>query len=76
MRLKGATKRTGFPQLRAVLEARNGDANIARTALNLPHAFLVEQAHMGDICTRPKLASRTCPKSFIYGPGRLRSRRC
>jgi hypothetical protein len=67
VRLKGGTKRTQFPQLRAVLEARKGDANVARTALNLPHAFLVEQGHMGKVCTRPELASHTCPSNTIYG---------
>ncbi|HVO55735.1 MAG TPA: hypothetical protein VMT37_15090 [Solirubrobacterales bacterium] len=67
VRLKGGTKRNKFPQLRAILEARNGDANVARTALNLPHAFFVEQGHMGKVCTRPELASQTCPSNTVYG---------
>jgi hypothetical protein len=67
VRLKGPTKRSKFPQLRAVLEARKGDANIARTALTLPHSLFLEQGHIGTVCTRPQLASHTCPKASVYG---------
>lgn len=67
VRLKGPTKRNGFPQLRAVLEAGNGDANIARTALTLPHSLFLEQGHLGTVCTRPELAEGKCPKASIYG---------
>lgn len=66
-RLKGPTKRDGNPQLRAILEARNGDANITRTALTMPHALFLDQDHIGTVCTRAQLASRTCPKNSIYG---------
>ncbi len=67
VRLKGGTKRNKNPQLRAVLEARKGDANIARTALTMPHALFLDQSHIGTVCTRPQLASQTCPKASIYG---------
>jgi hypothetical protein len=67
VRLKGGTKRNKNPQLRAVLEARGGDANIARTALTMPHALFLDQSHIGTVCTRPQLASQTCPKASIYG---------
>ncbi len=66
-RLTGPTKRDGNPQLRAILEARNGDANIARTALTLPHALFLDQSHIGTVCTRAQLASKTCPKNSVYG---------
>ncbi|MDX6625745.1 MAG: hypothetical protein QOE56_734 [Solirubrobacterales bacterium] len=67
VRLKGGTTRNKNPQLRAVLEARNGDANIARTALTMPHSLFLDQSHIGTVCTRPQLASQTCPKASIYG---------
>ena len=66
-KLTGKTKRNGNPKLRAVLEARNGDANIDRTALTLPHSLFLDQSHIGTVCTRPQLASQTCPKASIYG---------
>ena len=67
VRLKGGIKRNKNPQLRAVLEARNGDANVLRTALTMPHSLFLDQSHIGTVCTRPQLASQTCPKASIYG---------
>jgi hypothetical protein len=67
VRLSGPTKRAGNPKLRAVLTARHGDANIARTALTLPHSLFLDQSHIGKVCTRPQLASHTCPKASVYG---------
>ncbi|MDQ3725163.1 MAG: hypothetical protein M3335_04610 [Actinomycetota bacterium] len=62
-----ATKRSKFPAFRAVLVAREGDANIRRAALTMPHSLFLEQSHIGTICTRPRLASSTCPKRSVYG---------
>jgi hypothetical protein len=66
-KLTGPTKRAKNPRLRAVLEARAGDANIARTALTLPHSLFLDQSHIGTVCTRPQLASQTCPAASVYG---------
>jgi hypothetical protein len=67
VRLKGGTTRNKNPQLRAVLEAPSGNANLARTALTMPHSLFLDQSHIGTVCTRPQLASQTCPKASIYG---------
>jgi hypothetical protein len=66
-KLTGPTKRDGNPKLRAVVEARNGDANIARTALTLPHSLFLDQDHIGTVCTRAQLAAQACPANSIYG---------
>jgi hypothetical protein len=66
-RLFGPTKRNKNPRLRAILEARNGDANVARTALNLPRSLFLDNSHIKTVCTRPQLASQTCPKASVYG---------
>lgn len=66
-KLFGPTKRAKNPRLRAILEARKGDANMARTALTLPHSLFLDQSHIGTVCTRPQLASQTCPAKSIYG---------
>jgi hypothetical protein len=66
-RITGPTKRDGNPQLRAILEARRGDTNITRTALTLPHAYFLDQDHIGTVCTRPRLAAKTCPPNSVYG---------
>ena len=65
----GTTKRAKNPRLRAILEARKGDANIARTALTLPHSLFLDQSHIGTVCTRPQLAAQHLPEGLGLRPG-------
>lgn len=67
LRLKGGTRRSDYPALTAILTTRVGDANIARTAVALPHSEFLAQEHIRTICTRVQFASDTCPKAAIYG---------
>jgi hypothetical protein len=67
LRLFGATKRAKNPKLRAVLKAREGDANISRAAVSLPHALFLDQASLSKVCTRPQFAADACPKGSMYG---------
>jgi hypothetical protein len=70
---KGNTSRAKHPKLRAILETRNGDANVLRNALSLPHALFLDQGNIRTVCTRPQLASRTCPKGAVYGHAEAKS---
>ncbi len=67
--LKGATKRSGHPALKAVLTmpSKGNFANIARVQVSLPHSEFLDQSHIGTVCTQPQLASQTCPQKSIYG---------
>jgi hypothetical protein len=65
--------RSQHPAFRAVLVARDGDANISRAALTLPHSQFLDQAHIGTICTRVQLAAQNCPPRSIYGFARAQS---
>jgi hypothetical protein len=67
VKLFGPTRRAKNPRLKAILTAREGDANIARTALTMPRSLFLDQGHIGTVCTRPQLASHTCPKASVYG---------
>jgi hypothetical protein len=67
LKLSGGTERGEFPALTAVLKARRGDANLARTSVALPHSEFLEQGHIGTICTRKQFAADKCPKASIYG---------
>jgi len=67
MRLRGPTRRNGYPALRAVLRARPGDANLKRIAVTLPHTEFLAQNHIRDVCTRAQFAAQRCPDSSIYG---------
>jgi hypothetical protein len=66
-RISGPTTRAKNPQIRVVVKARKGDANIARTALNLPHSLFLDQGHIKTVCTRVQLAAKECPSNSVYG---------
>lgn len=68
-----AMRRNGHPAFRATLIAREGDANIKRAALTLPHSQFLDQNHIGTICTRVQLAASDCPARSIYGYARAQS---
>lgn len=70
IRLKGATRRSGFPALTATLKMPAGDANVAAAQVTLPHSAFLAQGHIQKTCGRPELASHTCPASSIYGHAR------
>jgi hypothetical protein len=70
---KGTTTRGKHPKLRAILEGRSKDANVLRSALALPHALFLDQGNIRTVCTRPQLASGTCPKAAIYGHAQAKS---
>lgn len=67
LNLYGPTKRAKNPRLKAILTAPKGQANIARTAVTMPHSLFLDQSHIGTVCTRPQLASHTCPAASVYG---------
>ena len=56
------TRRSGSSSRRS-----KGQANIARTALNLPHSLFLDQGHIKTVCTRVQLAAKQCPQNSIYG---------
>jgi hypothetical protein len=70
LRLRGGTRRGQFPALRAEVRPRPGDANIAFASVALPPSEFLEQAHIGDVCTRPQLAREACPPGSAYGTAR------
>jgi hypothetical protein len=67
MRVFGGTRRAKSPKLRAILKAREGDANIGRSAVILPKALALEQSSLANVCTRTQFAAHKCPQDSIYG---------
>lgn len=67
MSFSGPTHRSAHPALRAVLKAREGDADIAKAVVTLPKTEFLENAHIRTICTRVQYAANECPKASIYG---------
>lgn len=70
LRLFGATRRAKNPKLRAVLQPRSGDANLARAATILPRSLILDQGNLSKVCTRVQFAANDCPKNSIYGYAR------
>jgi hypothetical protein len=69
-RLFGTRKdmfRNHNPKLRATVVARHGDANLRRASVALPRAIILDQRHIGTLCTRPQLAANQCPKASVKG---------
>lgn len=69
LQLKGSTRRTGHPALKAVLTyPRKGSfANISRAQVNLPHSEFLDQNNLNKTCTRPLLLAGSCPETSVYG---------
>ncbi len=64
---KKQTRRAQNPRFRAIVQARDGDANLRRAAFILPRATILDQSHIKTVCTRVQLAANECPKNSIYG---------
>ena len=67
LRLSGNMKRTGHPAVRAVLTAKPGEANIARTAVTLFRGEQIDNAHINAPCTRKQFAAGACSPQSVIG---------
>jgi hypothetical protein len=70
--LKGATKRTGNPALKAVLTfpPKGGKANIKKTSVLLPKSIFIDNANINNPCTRVQFNANACPAKSILGKAR------
>ena len=53
--LKGGTRRSGHPALKAVLTMPPGGANVARAQVGLPHALFLDQGNLNKVCIQADL---------------------
>jgi hypothetical protein len=72
LELHGGTRRGDHPALKAVVNAKPGDANIGKAVVTLPQSAFLDQAHIRTICTRVQFAANGgagggCPKAAQYG---------
>jgi hypothetical protein len=69
LRLRGKTKRSGHPALKAVVTypKKGAYSNIARAQVGLPHSEFLDQGNLDKVCTQPELRSDSCPAKSIYG---------
>lgn len=70
--LKGGVRRSQHPALKAVLTYPKGSyANIAKAAVTLPASEFIDQAHVGNPCTRPVFAAEKCPRISVLGKAKV-----
>jgi hypothetical protein len=67
LQLRGSTKRRGHPALRAVYTSSPGEANLARTVVVMPKNELLDNSHIGNVCSRVQFAANACPADSVYG---------
>jgi hypothetical protein len=67
LRLTGGVKRRGHPAIHAIFEAKPGEANTRRVSVALPKGELLDNSHIGTVCTRVQFASDACPAASVYG---------
>ncbi len=65
--LKGATKRSGHPALKAVLTQKPNQANNAKVSVQLPTSQFIDQDHINNPCTRVQFNANACPPLSILG---------
>jgi hypothetical protein len=66
-KVAGGTNRGDFQALTAILTTGKKEANMSRVQVALPHAFFLEQGHIGTVCTRVQFAADKCPDASVYG---------
>jgi hypothetical protein len=67
IKLTGGLNRRGHPAIHAVLSSGPDEANLSQVTVTLPEGELLDNSHIGTVCTRVNFAARTCPQSSVIG---------
>jgi hypothetical protein len=67
LKLTGGLKALAHPAIHAILRPRPDDANLSRVAVTLPPGELVDNDHVGTVCTRVQFAASRCPAGSRIG---------
>ena len=65
--LSGGLNRRGHPAVKATFTAKPGEANTRAVTVALPKGELLDNAHIGNVCTRVQFAANACPASSNLG---------
>ena len=71
LNLKGSTKRRGHPAIQAVLTMNPDEADLAGTTVTMPRTLLLDNAHIGNVCTKVQFAQGACPAASILGTAKV-----
>jgi hypothetical protein len=64
---RSGVRRRGHPAIHAELSNRSGNANLERIAVTLPKGELLDNAHIGNVCTRVDFVRNACPPASRLG---------
>jgi hypothetical protein len=67
LNLTGGLNRRGHPAVKATFTAAPGEANTRKVIVALPKGELLDNAHIGNVCTRPQFAADACPAASQLG---------
>ena len=67
LNLTAGVRRRGHPAVHAVLKTKAGEANSRRVKVTLPKGELLDNAHIGTVCTRVQFAAESCPDASRIG---------
>jgi hypothetical protein len=67
LKLSGGLARRGHPAINAVFQAKPGEANSRFVSVLMPKGELLDNAHIGAVCTKVNFAADTCPASSQLG---------
>jgi hypothetical protein len=67
LKLTGGLNRRGHPALKATFTAQPGEANTRHVTVALPEGELLDNAHIGNVCTKVQFAAGACPAASVLG---------
>ena len=67
LKLSGSGKRRSHPALHSVYRGTPGGANLAAAVVAMPKSLLLDNSHIGTVCTRVQFAQDSCPKGSVIG---------
>jgi hypothetical protein len=71
LKLTGGLNRRGHPALHATLRSQAGEANSKEISVSMPPNELLDNSHIGTVCTRVDFAADACPDPSLVGNAKI-----
>jgi hypothetical protein len=69
--LSGGVRRRGHPAIHAQLSTGSGEANLKRISVTLPEGELLDNSHIGSVCSTVEFARNACPPASRLGSAKV-----
>jgi hypothetical protein len=67
LKLTGGINRLGHPAIHSLFTTEAGESNTGSVSVTLPPSEILDNSHLGNICTRPQFEAQKCPPSSLIG---------